>query len=379
MDDFTASDEVNAPVEVWSQRLSERIEEIVDRKRSSVQGRETALHNLSYMLMAHYARDILQTHATALVPAILKSVKSGQSDKETVLALKALALVIITDPDETACESALGPIKLAIEDSDSTEVKTAALHILGLATFYGGVADSEIQETMTYLVDIVESDGAVIGAEDSGAVVTCALEEWAFLATQLDDMEDASNEPIEAFVEQLESADVGVQIAAGEAIALLYEKSYTELEDDEELERKSQVSDDDAPDSNAIPMVKRYTVYDNDHQLRTRLSELAKSSGHRMSKRDKRSLHTSFADILNSVEHPTRGPRWSKALNAETGKAYGSRLAVGVGGKNSLRIRTWEQLHRLKALRRVLQGGFLVHYADNVVVFDTLPVMLHPG
>jgi hypothetical protein len=37
-------------------------------------------------------------------------------------------------------------------------------------------------------------------------------------------------------------------------------------------------------------------------------------------------------------------------------------------------IDRWWKLMRLKALRRILQGGFLVHYRDNEVIFDTLPV-----
>ncbi|KAK5149279.1 hypothetical protein LTR16_012713, partial [Cryomyces antarcticus] len=59
-------------------------------------------------------------------------------------------------------------------------------------------------------------------------------------------MEDSTEPAMDAFVEQLESSDPSVQIAAGENIALLYEKSHTELEDDEDAPPNDSDSDSDA-------------------------------------------------------------------------------------------------------------------------------------
>ena len=230
---------------------------------------------------------------------------------------------------------------------------------------------------MDLFVEIVASDGHFIDAPDDADIVTAALEEWGFLATQLEEMEEGSEEPMEAFVEQLESTDVNVQVAAGENIALLYEKSYSEREEDEEAApRDDNGDDDDGQDPTAVNMVKRYTVYRQEHQLIQLLESLSKASSKRMSKKDRKSLHTNFADILNSVENPTRGPRYSTAIDAGTNKVYGSRMKVSMGGKNTVTIDKWWKLIRLKALKRVLQGGFLIHYEDNGVVFDSLPVVL---
>lgn len=282
-------------------------------------------------------------------------------------------MILITEPSDHIYDAVVQPIKTIMLESQDQMAKVAATHALGIATFYGGASIDETQQNMDFLLEIVESDGAMVEADDNGEVVTAALEEWGFLATTLDDMEETSEEPVEAFVEQLESSDVGVQIASGENIALLFEKSYTEREDDEEPEPQNGDDEEEEDHSN---MVKRYTVYRREDQLKHTLESLSKLSSRRMSKKDKKSLHSNFADILNSVEYPARGPRYSNAIDAETNKPYGSRMTVGVGGKNQMIIDTWWKLHRLKALRRVLQGGFLVHYADNEVVFDTLPVIL---
>ncbi|KAI1539474.1 IFRD domain containing protein [Pyrenophora tritici-repentis] len=104
------------------------------------------------------------------------------------------------------------------------------------------------------------------------------------------------------------------------------------------------------------------------------LNELAKISTRRVSKRDRRALHSSFADIRNTVEKPSRGPAYSTALDEETGKAYGAgRMKVKINRSVEVRIDKWWKLQRLNALRRTLQGGFTYHYDQNHMVSAALP------
>lgn len=226
---------------------------------------------------------------------------------------------------------------------------------------------------MDYFLEIVESDGHSIDAGDEATAVVAALEEWGFLATQMDDLEDSTEAAMEAFVEQLDSADVGVQIAAGENIALLYEKSYTEVEDDEE---PSSSEEADGPDATrgSTRVVKRYTVYRREDQLIHKLSALAtlRSDVGRVARKDRSRMRSNFGDILNSVEHPTRGPRYSTALDKDE-RVYGSRMFVKISKFGEMKIDEWWKLFRLNALRRSLQGGFAIHYEKNEVVFDSLP------
>lgn len=78
--------------DAWIEYLRDRMEEIIDRKRSSVQGRETCLQTYNHVLMAHYARDEINPRMSELVGAFLKSVRSESSEKETVLALKGTSV-----------------------------------------------------------------------------------------------------------------------------------------------------------------------------------------------------------------------------------------------------------------------------------------------
>jgi hypothetical protein len=245
-----------------------------------------------------------------------------------------------------------------------------------MAAFFGGAGDGEILDIMAMFVEIIESDGASVEAHDEGNVVIAALEQWGLLATEIEDLEEEAEAAVEAFVEQLESADAGVQIAAGENIALLYEKSYTLQEEDEDI---SEGDDPDDPEAikDGDRMVKRYQVYRRQDQLLHTLEELAKVSTRRISKKDRKTLHSSFADIRNSVEKPTRGPGYSTALDQETGRAYGGgRMKVRINKNVEVKIDKWWKLLRLNALRRTLQGGLIYHYDQNDVVSTALPFSL---
>ncbi|KAK0107196.1 hypothetical protein ONS95_003900 [Cadophora gregata] len=285
----------------------------------------------------------------------------------------AIALSIITVPSETVYDSIFQTLKRTYSDSESLAVKAVAIHTLSAAAVFGGASDSELEEIMDDLLEIVESDGSSIEAADSGEVVTAACEAWGFLATSIDDMEEKTEVAMDAFVEQLESSDVSVQVAAGENIALLFEKSYTARETDD-----GPASDEE--DEEGLPIdntfVKRYEVYRQKDQLKHTLSQLASESSRRIAKKDRKVLHTNFSDILNTVEYPFRGPRYQNAINEETGRRYGSRMVVRIHKTGTMKIDAWWKLHRLQALRRVLGGGFVVHYENNEVVFDSLPIMI---
>ena len=362
------------PPEAWIADLGDRINQICDRKRSSVQGREETLQHFNVDLIRRYAQVEIKPRINELLPNILKSVKSGHTERETVLALKALALMLITEPSEGLYEAVSGPVKTTITDAQHPTAKIAAIRALSIATFYGGADAVETEEVMDFFLEIVSSDGSSIDEEDNAEVVVAALEEWGFLATQIDDLEESTEVAMEAFMDQLQSSDAGVQIAAGDNIALLFEKSYTEAESDDEIDEESedQIAENGA---GSDVMIKRYTVYRNIFQLEQKLAELAKASSRRLSKKDKKALHLTFTDILHTVEKPTRGPRYSTALDDE-GREMGSRLKITIHGGGKMLIDKWWKLHRLNGLKRLLQSGFLVHYEFNQVVFDTLPVIV---
>lgn len=243
-----------------------------------------------------------------------------------------------------------------------------------MATF-GGAAESEIEEIMDEFVEVIESDGTSVDAPDSAEVVSAALEEWGNLATFIEDLEDKSQEVMEAFVDQLDSSSTSVRIAAGETIALLYEKSYTPREHGEERVKEENVETDDDGFQLDVNLVKRYEPLRQKYQLEDTLSKLAKVSSKSISQKERRTLHATFSDVLMTVKYPSRGPRYSTALD-DHGNQLGSRMYLSIYKGGAMKIDKWWKLHRLQALKRVLGSGFMTHYEANEVVFESLPLMI---
>ncbi|KAL8946308.1 MAG: hypothetical protein Q9222_007274 [Ikaeria aurantiellina] len=374
IDELLNGDASDPITDAWRSDLVDRIAELIDRKRSSVQGREKCLATYVRILTAQYAEEDIRGKEAELVVAFIKSIKAESSERETILAMKALAMTVMTSPSDLIYDAVCSPLKRVISDSASIPSKAAAVHCLGTCTFFGGASDDEILDNMAYLLEIVASDGAFIEAQDEATPVVAALEEWGALSTLIDDLAEESEEAAEYFVDQLSSSDPLVQIAAGENIALLYEKSYSPLNDDDSTEYSDTDIVSDPDDIPGVPkLVKNYSVYRRTDILKETLADLANLNTHRLSKKEQKSLRTTFTDILDSVEFPTHGPRYQNAINHETGKRYGSRMAVRIHKEGVMRIDKWWKLQRLQALRRVLQGGFVLHYERNPVVFESLP------
>lgn len=365
--------------EDWPQELADRVQELLERKRSTVQGREEALAAFCRLTKYHYAEEEIRASVADLLTTFARSVRTETSTRETTNALRAIELLVITSNDDKIYENAEPLLTRSIRDSSSTVVKAAAINCLGTCTIFGGAGEDGILDQMTFLLDIVASDGRSIDAADDATCVIAALQVWGFLVTEIDDFESESEEAVQIFMDQLDSGDSGVQIAAGEAIALLYEKSYTPQEDDDDDDsEESDESDEHAPAEQSGPkLIKRYNAYHNTPELERVLNSLATVHNKRISKRDKKSLHSNFASILTTVENPRRGPRYNMAIDQDTNRHYGSTLTVKIGRHGLMSIDRWWKWTRLSSLRRILQGGFAEHYFQgNRAVLENLPVMM---
>jgi Interferon-related developmental regulator (IFRD) len=81
------------------------MEEIIDRKRSSIQGREASLAAYIHILMSKYALSEIEHKTGELYPALLKSVKTESSERETSLALRGRFLLgpLSLNKDSSQC------------------------------------------------------------------------------------------------------------------------------------------------------------------------------------------------------------------------------------------------------------------------------------
>ena len=373
----------------WQEHLASIIEQIEDRnwKSSNTQTRQQALIAYIRVLCSHFVQDDIASRANQLVGAFVKIVKAEDDTIEVSLALKALSLTIITSPSDEVYEAAAGSVKRAIIESSDLKVKILAIQTLAILSFYGDLAEDAIGESLGFFLEIVSTDGQYIDALDEAGPVAAALEAWGFLATLVEEEEHLNAEEVlETLVEQLDSSSTSVLIAAGENVALLYEKAYKLVsEDDIADERDADILVIGDENGKAKEYYKRlYTLYPRQNVLETKLRNLQTHSSRSLSRADRKSLHTSFADILQSVQNPTLGPRFATSLDPETGVERGSRMKLKSAAKsqgNSSAMATidkWWMLHRHRALKEVLGSGFTVHYEVNTALFEALPIVFVP-
>jgi Interferon-related developmental regulator (IFRD) len=314
--------------------------------------------------------DQLYSRIADLVPALVRSVKAETTERESILALKAIALTIISFRDDINYDGVAAQLKRTISDSQSPPTKAAAIHCLGTCIALCGAGEEEINEVLNFLLEIASSDGSFVDATDDADTVIAALQEYGFLATYIDDLEVESEDAVSTFVDQLDSDNARVQIAAGENIALLYEKSYTPMEEDEsdvEDTEDNSSSGDDSGNSDGPKLVKRYNAYHNTYEVQEKVQSLASLSTRKLNKHDKKKLHQSFASIQITVENPRLGLQTNSA----------SKMTVRIHQEGEMKVDKWWKLMRLNALRRLLQGGFVNHYFEgNKQVLDTLPLIM---
>jgi hypothetical protein len=370
----------HAAPEVWRHELNEVMDQVIERtrnKRNTGEAREEILAIYANVLRAQYASDEVSLKLGEIIPALIKCFKSGNAEREAIFALRALSITILTT-GEPLFDDVNQALRSRIEDSSSSAAQEAAIHALGTAAFFGSADMEETEEVMEFFLDIIESDGEQIDAHDNGDVVAAALQEWGLLATQFNELDGKTERPLECFESQLDSAVVSVQQAAGENIALLYEQSFSPLGEEDE-EGGDDGSDDEFEFGRfkRKHWVKRYSVYTgNEFALKSKLSELARSSARHVGKDKRKDLHKTFSDVLHTVEHPWRGPKFSTALNEEMTSYMGHRHVVRFGREGSVTINRWWKLHRYEAIKRIVAGGFSTHYHANEVVYGSLPTGL---
>jgi len=351
--------------------LESLLDSLLDRKSRDKDGRDNNYALYTHVMRLRYSQLEIEDKSQELLECFLRSVRDELSEKMTISALKAVQMTILTDASQAPYDTCLTPLKRSIADSLSRNVKEEALYTLGIAAFFGGASADELEDLISqYLLVIVETDGAHVTAEDDPDVVSAAIDVLGLLATRIQDLADISQDIIAALDEQLDSSYPRVQIAAGEAIAYLYERSYTPLEEFEAREINPASSDDldtSIPDPS---MKKRYDPYRNRDELIAKLRAVAKTSTRSMNKDDRKSLKTNFTYIAQTVENPTLGPRYSTAIDVGTHRPYGNRLFLKVGPKrsNTIPIDRWWRFLRLRSIRRTVQGGLNEHFTLNPAV-----------
>lgn len=373
----------------WTDKLKDCINEILDRKRSSVKGRESYLAGYVHLTRHHFADTMIENQLHELVPAMLKSIRGGRNTDEIVAALKALQMTTLTTQSDSIYDQVFSSLKSVCESSGEESIKVEAIYTMAIVTIYGGGMEATMEELMDYTLEIVESDGQIVEAPDNGPVVTAASATWGILASHIEDLEQQSEQALEAFMDQLDSSDVEVQVAAGTNVALIFEavRAYNERMEEEHAQKQEDLREE-ARRKKEDFKPEPYNPFDlqhNKHQLVQRMTELAGESSKAVSKKGRRQLHSQFASILTSLELG-KGPGYSKAgrVARESDRSgarvydaekvfeeFGYRESIRGDKEMSLTIDSWSLSIRVQFLKKVLGGGFTTHWSYNPAVEET--------
>jgi hypothetical protein len=346
----------------WSDHLQDRIGELLDRKRSSVKGRESTLLDYLYITRHHFAKRYITGSTTEITDALLKSMRDGGSAEERVLAIRALVVTTLSVSSEAIMEQVYEPLMSLCRDSEEEKIKAECIRAIAIVVLYGGGSEVAAEEALEFLVGVIQTDGEVINATDSGAVVSAALQAWGFIASHIDDLGELVDEAMDAYVEQLDSTDVEVQTSAGANIALIFEASR------------------DHEDETGEP----FNVQYDPSRLIARMSELSKQSSKSLSKKDRRHLRSNFSSIVTSLELG-KGPGYSTSgrpgFNPHTGskKMEGDGEFQEFGYREKIRVNnsfmvidTWSLSSRVDTMKSIFGGGFPTHFTENPVVAECL-------
>lgn len=351
---------LDAPAD-WATVLEECIGGLAGTERDSkTRDRARDLQFYVHILRVHFAGEQVEGRVGELLRGFLKAAR-GEAEAEAVLGLKAIAVTAATSAEEDVVDICAGALRHLVVTAGARAVKVQAVQALGAVSFFGHLAEEELEEPMGFLLEIAETDGASVEALDDGELVAAALQQWALLVTShSDDFEDKAREAMDVLVDQLESSDPAVQTAAGEAIALLFEKSYTEREEGDEVPLE-----DGRPMKQPPRKVKRYDPYARTDLLLEKIEDVIRTSAKRISKKKRRFLHSNFGDIKQTVETPMVGPGYSSVLDGESGYEAGYKLKQRVARDRILLVQDWWVFIRLRETKRILGPGLGAHFEED--------------
>ncbi|KAF4361320.1 hypothetical protein CsatB_007445 [Cannabis sativa] len=321
-------------------------------KRSST--RENALSSIIAAFNNSLQHQFAEKKFATLLHQCLNSFKRG-SAKEICLASHVIGLLALTvgcgDNAREILEESVLPLTQALKSASET-AKIALLECLAVITFVGGSDPEQTERSMQIMWQVVHPKlkANVVAAKTSGATISAMISAWSFLLTTMDGWKLNPRDWQESLTylsSLLDKEDRAVRIAAGEALALIFEIGSL---DKFSIEAKS--SSDGSSQEESKPR-----QYIHIQGLKAKVinqvrSLSAEAGGKGSAKKDLNNQRNLFREILEYFED-----------------GYCPEVSVKIGG-DSLQTSTWSQLIQLNFVKHFLGGGFVKHMQENELLHD---------
>ncbi|XP_037091481.1 interferon-related developmental regulator 2-like [Pollicipes pollicipes] len=321
----------SSQAELFEEKVGLALDGALDK---SVTTRTNSLLALCTAFSKKYVPDIVESRRMTLCDAVEKCLKKGKS-AEVAAAADLAVLVSLQLRDPASVELVYAELRhtlatLAADNTAPAAARAKCCLALAVICYLGGTEPSELHANMALLETVFGAarprDGAALATPAEPLPLhTAALQAWTLLVADVSHnaLLKVADSQLPCLTALLDSPDVELRIAAGEAIVAVYETLW---------------SVDDT------------YVGDDLDQLCAKLKQLATDSAKSRTKRDRKQQRCSFRDILRTFEEDEYPNDQVKF------------------GKEVLLIDTWSKKHLYDFLASVLRSGTNAHLKENELV-----------
>ncbi|GAV58194.1 IFRD_C domain-containing protein/IFRD domain-containing protein [Cephalotus follicularis] len=346
----------NEEVEVHKDSMLDQALDALYEKRGST--REKALSAIIEAFNSDLQHQFIEKKFATLLHQCLNSIKRGSSN-EICLASHVIGLLALTigcgANAREIFEESVAPISQALKTGCESSKKASLLECLAIVTFVGGNDPEETEKSMQIMWQLVHPKlgSNVIVAKPSAAVITSVVSAWSFLLATMDGWTlnpKDWQESISYFSGLLDKDDRSVRIAAGEAVALIFEMGSLE-----KFSAESKGSSDSSVQDGNRSRGGLTHIQGLKAKIQNQVRTLSAEAGGKGSvKKDLNNQRNLFRDVLESLED-----------------GYCPETSMKIGG-DSLQTSTWLQLIQLNYLKHFLAGGFVKHMQENEFLQDVI-------
>ncbi|KAK9946404.1 hypothetical protein M0R45_011871 [Rubus argutus] len=345
----------NDEMQVEKDSLLDQALDALFEKRGST--REKALASILEAFNSNLQHEFVETKFATLLHQCLSCIKKGSS-REICLASHVIGLLALTvgcgDNANEILDESLPVISQAFKSGSESTKTIALLECLAIITFVGGSDPEQTEKSMQVMWQVVHPKlkSNVVAVKPSAAVITTMVFAWSFLLTTVDGWKlnpKDWQESISYLSSLLDKDDRSVRIAAGEALALIFEVGSLE-----KFSVGTKCSGDVSTEEGNKP--REYVhIQGLKAKIINQARDLSAEAGGKNSvKKDLTNQRNMFRDILEYFED-----------------GYSPEISIKIGG-DSLQTSTWSQLIQLNFLKHFLGGGFIKHMQENELLQEVL-------
>ncbi|KAK7410089.1 hypothetical protein VNO78_00601 [Psophocarpus tetragonolobus] len=329
----------------------------LDEKRGST--REKALSSIVDAFNSNMQHQFVEKKFATLLHQCLASIKKGTkkaSAKEIALSSHAIGCLALTvgcgDNAREIFEESIRPLDESLTSRIDISKTPSLLECLAIITFVGGNDQEETERSMDIMWRVVNPKlgSNVVAIKPSAPLIANVVSAWSFLLSTVSSLKLNSKNwqnSISYLSSLLDKEDRSVRIAAGEALALIFEIGAID---------KFPAGSDNAIDTTheeSKPLESYIYLQGLKGKVINQCKNLSiEAAGKGSAKKDLNSQRNLFRDILDFFEY-----------------GYSPDISMKIGG-DSLQTSSWSEMIQLNFVKHFLGGGFVKHMQENEFLHD---------